>query len=155
MITLNCKNCGKAFDVPPYRADKAKYCSRECYLEDRWKSDGVCKVCGKPTNTTYCSIECQRKYWDKNDYHLRKKYRNWERKEAIIKKLGGKCVKCGNDDIRVLDINHKDPEVKHRYSNGYTWQRRLKDWEENIDDIEILCANCHRIYTWEQMGYGV
>ena len=27
------------------------------------------------------------------------------------------------------------------------------DYGEYKDNLELLCANCHRIHTWEQMGY--
>jgi thymidine kinase len=73
----------------------------------------------------------------------------------IIKQLGGKCNKCGINDIRVLDINHLDPTKKTKYKNKMqTTARRLKDWAKNIKHLELLCANCHRIHTWKQMKYG-
>jgi len=78
-----------------------------------------------------------------------------ERKNEIIKYLGGKCSKCGTKDIRVLEINHKDRSKKKRPPKlHYTMGNRLREWSKNIDNLELLCANCHRIHTWEQMGYG-
>jgi len=84
-----------------------------------------------------------------------KKSRNWERKLELIAALGGKCVKCGFDDYRALDINHINPENKVRPKDGsYNWTRRFKDWAANMDNIELLCANCHRLHTWEQRNFG-
>jgi len=91
----------------------------------------------------------------------------WERKLEVIKKLGGKCKVCGLDDIRVLDINHIDRDKKDKHKNfgrprsrwllpapsAHSWLKRLQNWEGDLDNIEILCANCHRKHTWEQMGY--
>ena len=152
--TKLCKKCGKKFIT----YHNCRYCSRDCYWLSRWGKENECKVCGKKLKENqfrYCSKECRRTFWDKNDYHLRKKKRNWEQKLSLIKELGGKCIICGNRDIRVLDINHKDRDRKKRPKRlCYTWQRRLKEWKDNKDNLELLCANCHRIHTWKQMGYG-
>jgi len=151
-ICDNCKRkkcifCGKIFSS--YR--KSKFCSRECYLKFRWKGVGGCKFCGKPTKYLFCSKKC---FW-KNEYYTKRKRKFWEKKIALIKELGGKCIKCGITDIRVLDINHKDKTKKERPPKlQYTWQRRLKEWEKNKKYLELLCANCHRKITWEQMKWG-
>ena len=158
MTKCICQNCDKEFNAYPYQVKKgnAKYCSRECYLENRWKQNGMCNNCGKPTTTRFCSKECQKYYWDNNSYRIYdKQNRYWKRKIKVLEHLGGKCVNCGNDDIRVLDINHKIPEQKAIAKHGgYSWSHRLKDWESNLDSLEILCANCHRIHTWDQRNYG-
>lgn len=158
-IRFICQKCGKEFEVPyseTYRRKAGvKYCSMACYQAARWGYNGKCQNCGKPTNTKFCSNECQKEYWNKHGYELQKKNRYWERKIELIKSLGGKCVVCGNDDIRVLDIHHIDQSKKIVPKNRqYAWTRRFKDWEANRGNLEILCANCHRIHTWEQMGYG-
>ena len=143
--------CGKKFNC----YHNGKFCSYDCYWQSRWGQGGKCKNCGKPSKYRYCSAKCLKDYWNKNDYHLRKKRSYWDKKIKLIKKLGGKCKICGNDDIRVLDINHINPEKKKRPKNlSYTWQRRLKEWAENEKNLELLCSNCHRIHTWEQRGYG-
>ena len=41
--------------------------------------------------------------------------------------LPHKCDLCGNDDFSVLAVHHKD--MNHKNSN--------------IDNLQILCANCH------------
>jgi len=77
-----------------------------------------------------------------------------EQRNQLIRELGGKCIKCGNKDIRVLDINHKDMAKKKRPKKlHYTMYNRLKEWENNKENLELLCSNCHRIHTWVQMGY--
>ena len=151
-----CKRCGKVFISDP--RFKAEYCSMSCYHKARWNFTGKCKTCGKPVNSkaVYCSDRCRKDYWNKNGYRIHKKNKIWERKIELIKKLGEKCVKCGIFDIRVLDIHHKDHTKKIRPKDGaYTWSRRLKDWEKNIDTIELLCANCHRIHTWQERKFGI
>jgi hypothetical protein len=150
-----CKRCGKTFLSDPRR--NAIYCSMNCYHKARWNFTGKCKTCGKPVESkaVYCCDQCRKDYWNKNDYQIFKKKRIWKRKTELIEKLGGKCVKCGISDIRVLDINHKDRNKKVRPKDGkYSWHRRFKEWDKNIKNLELLCANCHRIHTWNQMGYG-
>ena len=79
----------------------------------------------------------------------------WKTKLALLKELGGKCRNCGITDIQVLDINHIDRNKKERPPKlQYTWQSRLKEWNKNKNNLELLCANCHRKVTWIQMGYG-
>jgi predicted HNH restriction endonuclease len=66
----------------------------------------------------------------------------------IIAALGGKCVTCGFSDARALDINHMDRRRKLRMKS-YPLQRRVSDWRKNMAHLEVLCANCHRIHTYE------
>lgn len=128
-----------------------KYCSRDCYWKGRWGEDKKCKNCGKLAKFRYCSKKCIKEYWDKNSYRCHKKHKMAQKKNEIIKTLGGKCVKCGNDDVRVLDIHHKNGKLKKRPPKlHYTMWNRLKEWEENMGNLELLCANCHRIHTWAE-----
>lgn len=157
MDTIKCITCGKSFKVKPYRSDSAQFCSRKCYMANRWADNrtGKCRTCGKSTKTTYCSDQCLQDYWNKTDYHERKKPKYWKQKIELIKALGGQCATCGTKDIRVLDLHHIDPSKKVKATkNHWTWLSRFKDWKANNDNLEILCANCHRVHTFEQMGYA-
>ena len=150
-----CKRCGKVFLSNP--RFNAVYCSMICYHKSRWGFTGNCKTCGRPIGdkAVYCSNECRKIFWYRNEYNLIRKKRFWLKKKELIIKLGGKCKECGNNDIRVLDINHKDRTKKIRPKNKvYSWSYRFKEWNKDINNLELMCANCHRIHTWEQMGYG-
>lgn len=151
-MNKKCKKCGLNFETSQSRCI---YCSRKCYYASRWGTD-KCKFCEKPiSGKRYCNKDCRDNYWNKNEYQLLKKKRLWERKKEIIEKLGSKCVKCGNSDIRCLDINHIDRTKKGRPKNkAYNMQFRLREWSKNINNLELLCANCHRIHTYKQMNYG-
>jgi len=158
-VSFNCEYCGKEFDVPfseTYRRKAGvKFCSTTCYHASRWGHTGTCANCGNPAETKFCSPDCQKDFWNKKGYELQKKRRNWERKLALIRELGGKCAGCGIEDIRVLDIHHIDQTTKVTpQKRSYNWTRRFADWEANTGNLEVLCANCHRVHTWEQMGYG-
>ena len=154
--TKLCLKCRKQFTA--YRSRHRKYCSYACYYEAMWGKLKNCKTCGGKLNRNqylYCSEKCTRKFWDKNAYRLGGKKRSWKQKLSLVKELGGKCIKCGENDYRVLDINHID-RIKKRIPKNrhFTLRARLKDWKENKGNLELLCANCHRRHTWKQMGYG-
>ncbi len=64
------------------------------------------------------------------------------------------CKICGNNDIRVLEFDHINPESKkfgiaRAVNDGYAWELIL----EEVKKCRILCANCHRIRTAEQFGW--
>jgi len=65
------------------------------------------------------------------------------------------CTICGFDDTRALDFDHKDPDTKlNTLANMVTGTHSLKRIEEEILKCDVLCANCHRIKTFEQFGYS-
>lgn len=65
-----------------------------------------------------------------------------------------KCEKCGFNDFRCIDFDHKDRKIKFmgvskmiRY--GFSKYRII----EEIKKCNPLCANCHRIKTWDNKEY--
>lgn len=84
--------------------------------------------------------------------------RIWKRKQRYnnrikaIKILGGKCLDCGIDDVRVLQFDHKElvrrkgeERMKSRGSD-VTVNKIIKN-ELTNKDIAVRCANCHMIKT--------
>jgi hypothetical protein len=155
--TLVCIHCKKQFTVPAsvFERNNTRYCSRSCYFAHRWNANGECANCKKPSKTKFCSPLCQREFWNKNGYKLGTKQRYWKQKRELMALLGNKCSRCGFDDLRALEINHVD-RTRKLFVKGqhHSWTRRLKDWHGQIDNLELLCANCHSIHTFEQMGYA-
>ena len=112
-------------------------------------------------------IKCKRKY-DRAYYKDRSKEKKkakavmqkerrhnirCEVKELISDKT---CVDCGNDDYRVFEFDHidrddKDFNISDAIGSGYSF-KRIK---EEIDKCEIRCANCHRIKTYDDLGWYV
>jgi hypothetical protein len=77
-----------------------------------------------------------------------------------IEKLGGECKKCGIRDGRVLEIDHINqtqngvsiPELRKKTSckgTDNTVHRKIIRGEITGDELQVLCANCHAIKTWE------
>lgn len=58
-----------------------------------------------------------------------------------------KCVQCGCDDIRLLEINHKNggggKEIKSKTPS--TFYRELYYGKRGTDDLEILCRVCNAL----------
>ena len=86
-----------------------------------------------------------------NAYH-RKWQRTYIRKlrQEVIKKLGGKCVRCGFTDVRALQVDHVNGggtrEKKSLSSLAFT-HRILEDTKGNY---QLLCANCNWIKRYEK-----
>lgn len=64
------------------------------------------------------------------------------------------CVNCGVRDLRVLDFDHRDPELKQAgigvmLGGGWTWAAVLVE----IAKCDVRCANCHRIRTAGQQDW--
>ena len=116
----------------------------------------VCRSCGKRTGVTPLA-SC--KFYDKHLLSRRLKTKadakhNRNQKKLLHRKavsfLGGKCVKCGIDDLRVLQINHlrSRPPATERLRNRYV--RFLKSiLAGRTNGLEIRCANCNVLYEYE------
>lgn len=67
----------------------------------------------------------------------------WAKRYRATQELGGKCSKCGEDDIFVLDFHHTNPEEKEygisKVSAHIEWSKLKKE----LDKCILLCRNCH------------
>jgi len=63
------------------------------------------------------------------------------RRAEIIKQLGGKCLMC--ETTLNLEIHHL-LGYKGLQVNGRGQLIRLRDWRDNIDDLILLCYECHQ-----------
>lgn len=59
------------------------------------------------------------------------------------------CERCGESDVRVLDFDHLRDKVENVSTMAYTGCSSRALLEE-IAKCQVLCANCHRITTWER-----
>lgn len=100
----------------------------------------------------------QKKYKAEHKEHLRecfkksafKRYMN--ARLAIIKVLGGRCIKCGFDDFKALECHHKygggNKERRNRMGTLVNDYRYYQQMLKHPQDYELLCSNCHAILNW-------
>lgn len=65
------------------------------------------------------------------------------------------CVDCGEDDIVVLEFDHRDPAAKE-FAIGYAIRSHsfgLKRIIKEIGKCDVRCANCHRRKTAMERGF--
>lgn len=78
-----------------------------------------------------------------------------QRKLEVIKKLGGKCVRCGFSDIRALQIDHINgngrKELMSFKSHRDALIRNILQLSANEMNTkyQLLCANCNWIKRFE------
>ena len=84
--------------------------------------------------------------------YQRKRYllRRLARKVALMDAMGGKCIKCGFDQVGALQFHHRDPQEKRfaicdalnsGYKMKYSWEEILKE----VEKCDLICANCHHL----------
>lgn len=102
-----------------------------------------------------CSREYIRTHYKNNtDYYLRKtKKRNEELRQKAYKHIGyylktHSCVDCGEDDILVLEFDHRNKENKVTEISRIVRKRvSFKKLVIEISKCDVRCANCHRRKT--------
>lgn len=116
-----------------------------------------CLVCSEVLlgkQKKYCSSKCKTQAYREagkyDGYHSNKRAKRRELLSRI--KLERGCARCGyNEHPAALDFNHLDPTEKaFRISSDVT---SLEKTLLEIEKCEVLCANCHRIHTYEQNHY--
>lgn len=64
------------------------------------------------------------------------------------------CVKCGEQDIIVLEFDHRNSAEKDRsVSKMATVGVSVEKLKAEMDKCDVLCANCHRRKTFLQFGW--
>lgn len=93
--------------------------------------------------------------WAQRNKERRKEYKRFKylngtvpwrikQRELILTAYGRKCARCGNDDIRVLDLDHVN-------GDGAAHRKKVSSWKvygEVIstgfpDNFRLLCKNCN------------
>jgi hypothetical protein len=82
--------------------------------------------------------------------------RNWERvqrnRQWLDRYLQDKsCIDCGNENRVVFEFDHLDPAEKvWNVADLVRQSYGLETIKSEIDKCEIVCANCHRIRTYQR-----
>lgn len=134
-IIADCVICGRKFTHISSRANKAKYCSRECYhIAQSYNGRTIftCQHCNKKfkgpksTNRKFCSKRCV----NKANKETWKPSFSTARKSMIARGMISKCEKCGyNKEPKILGVHHKD---ENRNNN-------------ELSNLIVLCPTCHSL----------
>lgn len=64
------------------------------------------------------------------------------------------CMVCGEKDPVVLEFDHRNREdKKFELANASQLGMSLKNLFKEIEKCDVLCANCHRRKTAQQMNW--
>ena len=139
MITKKCINCDKIFEVKPYRALSARFCSSRCWTTSSESKEIVSKtqkvrhknspIFGKK-NPNYRGGSTE-------EYKLRLVRKSWRLlRKRILKAYGYVCQNCGKETTAFnLHIHHKKP-----------WRMGGSD---NLSNLQLLCNKCHPVIERE------
>lgn len=84
----------------------------------------------------------------------REKLRLEFRKNMLNYMSGKSCIDCGENDVQVLELDHRDPDEKtftisQAVKLGYSWE----EVEGELIKCVVRCANCHKRRTAQQYGW--
>lgn len=97
----------------------------------------------------------QRDHYQRNKAEIIRKRDEWReilRDRIIQYKLEKGCMDCGyKDHYAALEFDHvrgtKEYNISEMPSKGCGWEKIQRE----IDKCEIVCANCHRVRTFDRM----
>lgn len=91
-------------------------------------------------------IEHSKKHYSKHKDEYKQKRETI--KQSVFNLLGNECIKCGNTDKRVLQLDHINGGGSKWRKDGHTGDNHYKKLLElpNIkEEIQVLCSNCNWI----------
>lgn len=98
-----------------------------------------------------CVIKYRKAYQKKNRDRLNEQRRKKRLKTLEI--MGNKCIKCGFDDIRALQIDHINgggaEEIRTWKFKGNYNENVAKSFLNAEFKYQLLCANCNWIKKYE------
>ena len=94
-----------------------------------------------------------KKYYGKNSDKVKAstKKRNKELKaEWKAFKATLSCLECGIYHPAILDFHHIDPDMKNASVHTLVGAGCYKKAMEEVEQCLVLCANCHRVYHYNE-----
>jgi hypothetical protein len=132
---VSCRTCDK-----PLTGKQRKFCSPRCRQKAFYEVN--------PRKTKSYDEDYRALNRDKRNANDRARHAQGRTYLQQIKTEKG-CARCGyNEHPAALDFNHIDPTTKSfNIASCASHSKELLDAE--IAKCEILCANCHRIHTYD------
>ena len=149
----------KAFGVKRYYTGKP---CKHGHMRERITSNGHCVRCR--TLQERPRLENPRFNPMKNKMAARARKRRRLRCLEMIAGGEPKCARCGCDDLRFLEMNHKfggggdERYLKGpngaRIPTGYDMQNSILNGSRGVEDLEVLCRPCNAIH-WLELKHGI
>lgn len=77
--------------------------------------------------------------------------RRRENKILAVARLGGCCVRCGyKENLAALEIDHLVLRRRRLPDMGASQATQLRRGSLRVEEVQLLCANCHAIKTYEE-----
>lgn len=114
------------------------------------------KKSGYRSNCKTCTAKSKANYYKNNKQAFRKASkksitRNQEYVYNFL--LKNPCCKCGESEPMCLDFDHIDPKSKDANICSLIFNCvSLDKLQSEIDKCQVLCANCHRKKTAQEVG---
>ena len=104
---------------------------------------------------SYDRIKINEKLKDKdfaNAHYAKRRLDQRLRKAFVENYLGANpCIKCGENDIEILDFDHRDrSEKEYSIAKMYSSIKSEKAIMAEIAKCDVLCGNCHRHKTMHE-----
>ena len=94
----------------------------------------------------------------RKEINRKSRLRNRATRKELLEFLGGKCVKCGFDDWRGLQIDHINggghQDIKSFKNTAAYWKAIRESFIRNEGKYQVLCANCNQIKRYEIDNIG-
>ena len=123
------------------------------------KRSSYCRTCNAKYNLQLPTYRQSLRKRLTNYHAHRKHYRQihlaWSRNRRLqlIRKYGGKCVRCGFVDWRALQFDHIVGVGVREYRRGTSKYYR-SILEDKSGKFQLLCANCNWIKRYENNEHG-
>jgi len=98
--------------------------------------------------------------WSREHKEERKKYPTSIKdiRDVILEKLGNKCVRCGFDDWRALQIDHVHGggvQERRKFKNYYRYLKYVNSLPLKVllEKYQCLCANCNQIKKYDKKEF--
>ena len=120
------------------------------------KNCSTCKERPKSDFNSYCLVchaERQSAYAKRSSYKSVKKYKTKIREFIASQKIGH-CCDCGNTyPPYVMDFDHVRGDKNFNLSIAANKRISLDKVKQEIEKCDLVCANCHRVRTFQRSHF--
>lgn len=117
-----------------------------------------CAICGKEFQTIPCGgsrkycFDCVPAGLDEGQRTICKRQ---AAKHEAVRRLGGRCEKCGETREHILAFHHINPSEKDDTPSRLLADSKITEFFKEIDKCILLCNNCHGDFHFLHDNLGI